>query len=146
MTRVMNTAPRLRSFPRMIESLDHVFEFLRAFAVQNSVEEKDSFPVNVAVEEAFVNMVRHSPQSQRDVSISLEIADGRLVVILVDQDVEPFDLTKAPDVDVRLPLYERRVGGLGVFLIRGLMDDVRYEYCERTSTLTLIKNLEPRDV
>ena len=49
---------------------------------------------------------------------------------LTDYDVDPFDVTKAPDVDVTLPIEQRRPGGLGLHLIRRLMDSVDYEYSE----------------
>ena len=47
---------------------------------------------------------------------------------LTDYDVEPFDVTKAPDADVKLPIDQRRPGGLGLHLIRRLLDSIEYEY------------------
>jgi anti-sigma regulatory factor (Ser/Thr protein kinase) len=142
----MTTPSAHRSFCRMIESLDQIFDFLSSFMSANTVGEDVAYEIKLAVEEAFVNMVKHNAQSQEDVSISLNVSDGRLTIVLVDRDVDPFDPTQAPAVDVDRPAHERPVGGLGVYLIRELMDDVRYDYSDGTSTLTLIKNLESHDV
>ncbi len=60
---------------------------------------------------------------------------------LTDYDVEPFDVTKAPDVDVTLPIEQRRPGGLGLHLIRRLLDSIEYEYSkeQRQSRITFRK-------
>ena len=60
---------------------------------------------------------------------------------LTDYDVEPFDVTKAPDADVKLPIEQRRPGGLGLHLIRRLLDSIEYEYSKerRQSRITFRK-------
>lgn len=135
-----------RSFPKVLVALEQIFECLSTFMKRNSVGEEAAYAINLAVEEAFVNMVKHNARSSQDVSLSLDVSDKKLIVVLIDHDVDPFDPTRAPDVDVNRPAHERPVGGLGVYLINELMDEVRYEYNEGTSTLTLVKNLESQDV
>jgi len=58
----------------------------------------------------------------------------------------PFDLSEAAPVDIHLPLAQRKVGGLGLHLVRNLVDELRYEYDDRTLSVTAIKNLEQGDV
>ena len=58
---------------------------------------------------------------------------------MLDDDVEPFDITRAPDVDIDAPIEEREPGGLGLHLIRRMVDSVEYEYVKerRQSRITL---------
>ena len=85
-------------------------------------------PIDFAVEELFTNMVKYSTMSRAAVRIELARIDGGVEVTLTDYDVEPFDVTKAPDVDIELPIEQRTPGGLGLHLIRRLVDSIEYEY------------------
>ena len=51
---------------------------------------------------------------------------------MTDYDVDPFDVTEAPDADIRLPIDERKPGGLGLHLVRRLLDSIAYEYTKET--------------
>src|SRR5262249_27648457 len=88
-------------------------------------------------------MVKYSTGTDARVLIGLTGIAGGVEVTLTDYDVEPFDVTKAPDVDVSLPIEQRRPGGLGLHLINRLMDSVEYEYAQesRQSRITLRKTL-----
>jgi len=87
--------------------------------------------------------VRYSKMSDAAVDLTLtRIADG-VEVTLTDHDVEPFDVTKSPDVDVNLPIGQREPGGLGLHLIRRMVDSIDYEYSkeDRQSRMTFRKTL-----
>jgi anti-sigma regulatory factor (Ser/Thr protein kinase) len=64
-----------------------------------------------------------------------------LTVRLTDFDVEPFDVTRAPAVDIDKPLAERQIGGLGLHLVRKMADTLRYEFADRRSTITFTMTL-----
>jgi serine/threonine-protein kinase RsbW len=131
-----------RRFPRALGSLDALFGFLSDFAERHTVGEDAAFDLRVAIEELFVNMVRYHPESEAAILLRLE-RDGPWVrVTLQDFDVDSWDITKqAPKVDVNAPAEARRAGGLGLHLVRRLTDDVRYEYRDRSSTITLTKRV-----
>jgi len=131
-----------KSFNRELRTLERVFEFVDEFITSNGLDEDVAFPLKLAVEELFTNFVRHNSGGQEPIYISLSKSDGRLVVKLKDFNVEPFDGMDAPRVDVRQSLEERKVGGLGVHLIRSLFDTLEYEYRDRTLCVTAIKTLK----
>ncbi len=97
--------------------------------------------VDFTLEELFTNMVKYSPSGGAHVRIDLAPAPGGVEVTLTDYDVERFDVTQAPDANINLPLEQRRPGGLGLHLIRRLVDSMEYEYSheERRSRITFRK-------
>ena len=107
--------------------------------------EEDAKPraVKFVVEELFTNMVKYSVSDTRaDIAVGLASAGGRVTVCLTDSGVEPFDVTKAADADVTLGLDERAIGGLGLHLIKRMVDSLDYEYRGRQSIITFSKKLE----
>jgi len=132
-----------RVFRRSFDVLPAIFAFTSDEFARQGIDASLLPTVDFAVEELFTNMVKYSKGTDAEVRIGLRSLAGGVEVTLTDYDVEPFDVTKAPDVDVSLPIEERRPGGLGLHLIRRLMDSVEYEYSRerRESRITLRKTL-----
>jgi serine/threonine-protein kinase RsbW len=143
---VRDGSPMERGFARTLEALGGVFDFISEFAARNSLHDSITFRLNLAVEELFVNMVKYNPGSRSDILIGMTRSDDRLVISLTDYDGEPFDITKAAEYDTDRPLTERPVGGLGIHLVRHIIDEISYEYKDRQSRIVLIKNLGTTDV
>ena len=129
-------------FKRKIDSLDDIFEFLRRFFVENGLSGSLLFPVNLAVEELFTNMVKYNFGNKNDIPIALELQGNRLIVTLRDIDVEPFDVSRFEKTDQDVSIKESRVGGWGLQLVKRIMDNIDYQYRDRISTITLTKELE----
>jgi anti-sigma regulatory factor (Ser/Thr protein kinase) len=128
-------------FRRDIGALSEVFDFVGSFFADQQLDERFRFPVDLALEEVFTNMVRHSGGTGSEIEVSLRRRDNELMLSLTDPDADPFDLTASPEVDVSRPLSERIPGGLGIHLIRKMMDRVEYEHHDRESRVTLYKRL-----
>jgi anti-sigma regulatory factor (Ser/Thr protein kinase) len=100
--------------------------------------------IDLVVEELFTNMVKYSPESIAEVDVRLERIDGGVEVTLTDHDVEPFDVTQRPEVNVDLPIEQRKPGGLGLHLIRRLTDSVEYRYSsEDRQSRIIIRKTQP---
>ena len=131
-----------RQFDRNFDALSALYEFAEQALMAHDIGEAVRFPIHLAMEELFTNMVKYSKESQNDIAISVE-GDGRHVIVsLTDTDVEPFDVRMAKQVDTSLHLEQRQVGGLGIHIVRQLVDDIQYEYVDRCSKVTFIKQLE----
>jgi anti-sigma regulatory factor (Ser/Thr protein kinase) len=127
------------SFKREIGSVSDVHGFVRAFFEREGLDRDYLFAVDLAVEEIFTNMVKYGDGGDREIEVELDMQDEHLTIRLIDHDVSPFDITAADVVDVDLPLKERKIGGLGIHLVRKFMDEIDYTYENRRSTVTLVK-------
>lgn len=98
--------------------------------------------LKLAIEEAVVNVMKYAyPSDTRgDIYIEACTDDTQLQFTITDNGI-PFDPTAKEDVDTSLPLAERPIGGLGIHLVRQIMDIMNYEYVNRQNVLTLRKNL-----
>ena len=100
------------------------------------------FNLNLVLEEAVVNVINYAyPKEEHEfIYLSACMHEGSIVLVLTDTGKE-FDPTLAPEVDITLSADERQIGGLGIFLIRQIMNEVRYERIDGKNILTLEKKL-----
>ncbi|MDH8700953.1 serine/threonine-protein kinase RsbW [Dysgonomonadaceae bacterium PH5-43] len=98
--------------------------------------------LNLAIEEAVSNVIMYaSPETKKqDIYIDVEQTKDFLVFTIIDKGIE-FDPTQKEDTDVTLPIEERSIGGLGIFLIKKIMDEVTYKREEGQNILTLRKKI-----
>lgn len=99
-----------------------------AFAADNGWGEEPRFQIELALEEVLMNVITHGRAGAGRVPrvrVSLQ-QQGAVAVLEIDDDGMPFDPRQAPAPDLEAGLEERRVGGLGVFLVQQFMDSVTY--------------------
>ena len=101
-----------------------------------------NFNLNLVLEEAVSNVIlyAYSKEVQKEITLLANISDNNLIFVLTDSGKE-FDPTKVPDADVTLSAEEREIGGLGIFLIRQIMDTVEYQRIGGKNVLTMRKQL-----
>ena len=101
------------------------------------------FNLNLVLEEAVSNVILYAYPKEEHQTISLiaRKKDNQLIFVLTDSGKE-FDPTQAPDADITLSAEDRPIGGLGIFLIRQIMNTVEYQRIEGKNVLTLGKELE----
>jgi anti-sigma regulatory factor (Ser/Thr protein kinase) len=121
-----------RTFPRRIDALDEIAAFTAAAVQGRDIAADQRRTLDFAIEELFTNIIKYSRTGANPVEIAIECGEAAVAVRLVDTDVDPFDITAAPEVDTTLPLAQRTPGGLGLHLVRRLVDDLTYDYREPT--------------
>jgi serine/threonine-protein kinase RsbW len=131
-----------KRFSRDIASLQEVFDFVAAFLRARSIPESNSFNVHFVVEELFTNSVKYSPEGD-DIAVAITTEDAHVVIRFTDHSVRPFDVTKdAPTVNTKAGGEERKVGGLGIHLVRSMARDVSYRHVDGNSEITVKLPLE----
>ncbi len=136
-----------RDFKRKLESLGELYEVTEQFLEAHSVESAVRFPVHLAMEELFVNMVKYNPGVTTDIDVRVEVASpDNVTVTLVDEGGVEFDVTAARDVDTEAPLDDRTPGGLGLHLIQNLADTLEYEYQDGRGKVIFTKRSGNDDV
>lgn len=135
---MMRTAIFLTKYAALAE----MREFVRQAAEDMGMSEGEAYAVQLAVDEACTNIIEHAcgGECEEQIEITCTDADDRLTILIRDHG-KPFDPAAVPAPDLEANLDERPVGGLGMFLMRRLMDEVRYERLgESGNLLTLIKH------
>ncbi len=131
-----------------LENLRKVSEFVRDIGQQLRLTEEAMFDVDLAVEEASANIVRHAyrPGQAGDILLRVETTDDVVRITLTDWGL-PFDPEKVTPFDVRATVKTRTEDGTGLRLIHSLMDDVERKTASvpgEPNTLVLRKHVEHR--
>jgi anti-sigma regulatory factor (Ser/Thr protein kinase) len=131
-----------RGFDRSFGSLAEVFDFVDDSLRGNEVGERCRMVLHLAVEELFTNMVKYNSGSPRQIAVAVGTRNGHAWLELTDPDADPFDPTAAGPVDVSGPIEERKRGGLGLHLVRSMVDEFEYQYQGREMRLSVTTRLE----
>ncbi len=137
------TEPSRRSFRRSIDALDEITAFTGEVFKRAGFADELRYAVDFTIEEIFTNMVKYSKNGNAEIDISLSRISEGVEVNLIDYGVDPFDVTAAPDVDISRPIERRAPGGLGLHLIRRMVDSIDYQYIKerRESRITFRKTV-----
>ena len=130
------------TLPNDIDTVPQLPQFIDEVAEDAALDASQAMSLNLAIEEAVVNVMEYAyPEGTKGtVNIGATIANGLLSFVISDSG-KPFDPTAKAEVDTTLSAEERPIGGLGIHLIRQIMDDVAYERKDNKNILTLRKNL-----
>jgi anti-sigma regulatory factor (Ser/Thr protein kinase) len=131
-----------RGFAKSIGSLEEVFAFLDESLSSSRVNERARMVLHLAVEELFTNMVKYNAGASRQIAIEVGTVNGHARVELIDPDADSFDPTLAGPVDVSRPIEERQRGGLGLHLVRSMVDAFDYHYENREMRVSITTRLE----
>ena len=130
------------TFNNDITEISRLAGFIDEVAEKFSLPMDMVFSLNLVLEEAVTNVIMYAyPKEEHEfIYLSADKQDGSLVFVLTDSGKE-FDPTLMPDADITLSAEDRQIGGLGIFLIRQIMNEVKYERIDNKNVLTLEKKL-----
>lgn len=135
---------REKIFPADIEMLTYMMKWVRDRIREAGFSETHGKKLEVALEEALVNIIHYAYQHKKGkIDLQCFCYLDRVEFKIKDQGFPFNPLLLNPDFEglSNTPLEERQEGGLGIFLIRQYMDDIRYERNESYNILTLIKKI-----
>ena len=126
--------------PCDVQEVPRLNAFVEEVCLAVGFDDLTTMGIKVAVEEAVVNVMKYAypPGQQRDVTIEAASNDLRLKFTIIDSG-QPFDPTVQAEVDTTLSAGERKIGGLGIHIIRQNMDSINYERMDNLNVLTLRK-------
>jgi sigma-B regulation protein RsbU (phosphoserine phosphatase) len=125
----------IQQVPQLAEFMDHVCEAM-------GFDDLTTMQMNLAIEEAVVNVMNYAYPEGTTGSVNVEVQanDVRLKFVISDSG-KHFDPTSVAAADTTLSAEDRSIGGLGIYLVRQLMDSVNYERIGGFNVLTLRKKL-----
>lgn len=128
----------LLSIPNQLAALPQFIEDLNVFLQQNAVPPEATFRVNLAVEELLTNIIQYGYTDTTEHVIELSITrEPEHVLLVVSDDGTPFNPLENPPPDIHQPLDQRKIGGLGIHLVRQIAEEIAYRHENNRNRLDL---------
>ena len=126
-----------------VQQVPQLADFVEQVCEQAGAGMALAMQLNLAIEEAVVNVMNYAYAAGTVGTVEVQArSNGHELVFVITDSGIPFDPTVAAQADTTLSAEERPIGGLGIFLVRQLMDRVEYERQGCKNVLTLTKNLQ----
>ncbi len=116
-------------------------DFINQVCNEFAIDQETSFQLNLVLEEAVVNVIQYAYPEGGEHTFTLDAdKEADTVTFVLRDDGKPFNpLTQAPDVDIHLSAEKRKIGGLGIFLVQQMMDEVDYKRTSKGENVLVMK-------
>jgi len=115
-------------FSADFQFLDEIREFVGQFAGENGFSEKEVYSIQLAADEAASNIIEHAYAEVKNGELEISCGmEGDILTIVLRDHGKSFNPDSVRPPNLKAGLSERQIGGLGIYLMRKLMDDVKYE-------------------
>jgi len=131
-----------KRFSCSLHNLEQISDFITDCANHAGLTDSEVYAVQLAVDEAATNIIEHGygRECPNRIDVTCEAINDGIKVVIYD-DAEPFNPSLVPEPEINVSLNELKPRGLGIFLIRKMMDEVTYETSpNKGNTLTMIKH------
>jgi len=135
-----------KRFTCSLKNLEKISDYVTDYAKQAGLNETQVYAVQLAVDEASTNIIEHGygQECPSRIDITCDVQEDGLKVVIYD-DAEPFNPETVSEPEINVSLDEIKPRGLGIFLMRQMMDEVNYQSSqEMGNTLTMVKHREMR--
>lgn len=130
-----------RTFPASVDALNDALAFVEEELEKADCSMKASMQITVAAEELFVNIAHYAyPGESGIMKLGVQVDNGTATLRFVDYGI-PFDPLQKEDPDVTMDANTRKIGGLGIFMVKKTMDQVQYERRDNQNVLTITKEI-----
>src|SRR5688572_11666473 len=110
-----------------LKEMGRLLDEVEAWGAEHDLARKVIFDLNLVLDEIFTNIVHYGYEDGGEHEVLIDVTmEGGEVRVRVEDDAREFNPLERPDPDLGVPLEERKVGGLGIYLVRQLMDEVEY--------------------
>jgi len=130
------------SFKNQLAEIERLGQVVTEFAERHQWSPRTLFEVNVSLEELLTNVISYGYEDtqEHEIILRLSFADGEMTAEIED-DGRPFNPLEVAEPDLDIPLEERQVGGLGIFMVRKFMTDLTYQRHEGKNLVILKKKI-----
>ncbi len=114
-------------FKNDLAELQRVYEGVDSFLETEQIPEETVFTVHLSLEEMISNIIKYGFDDAASHDISLQIsAQGKKLKIVIEDDGIEFNPVSVPEKDTQIPLHEKKIGGLGIHLVKNMVQDISY--------------------
>lgn len=123
--------------------LERLNQVVDEFGEKNRLAPDDLYTLHLSLDEVFTNIISYGYEDSREHLVTISIAlKGEDLTVEVEDDGSPFNPLDAPKPDLEQPIEERTVGGLGIHLVRSMMDTLEYRRSHGKNILTMNKKIK----
>ena len=126
-----------------LELIDQMINPIISSLEEIKVDHKKIYQINLALEEILVNISKYAYSGNKGIiDISFEISDNpkQLKVVIKDKGKD-FNPLEKEDPDLDVSVEKRKIGGLGIYIVKNMVDDIKYQRLNNENILEFIKNL-----
>ena len=126
-----------------ISEVERAADIFEEFGEEKGIPLKDIFQINLVLDELISNVINYGypKEENREIYLKYIIDENNKLILEIRDDGIPFNILEMKEVDVTLGIDERPVGGLGIHLVKNIMDEIEYERKNEQNILTLKKEL-----
>ncbi|MBE6141310.1 MAG: hypothetical protein E7175_00440 [Erysipelotrichaceae bacterium] len=121
-----------------VKELDNLFEYSRSLLEVLDFPKRDIIMINTALEEVFVNVAKYAYEGTGEVEVTLSNDKNKVTFVFRDSG-KAFNPLEKEDPNLAVKAEDREIGGLGIYMVKNIMDETFYEYKDNHNVLTLVK-------